>query len=498
MNVSSRCVVGLLSVLLFISASTIVVLVERQDTADRPTTTASDKTGANEPSQVYRVVRVQDTEPTEGERATQPIEELVVTPERPATLEVMTDHGRFEYHIDNTGQQEVSAALQEVFDRVAALKDTSATFEFLPGVYYIDAPLSIRLVSVELRGSGHRGIDVHGMNLKSGAVFRFGKNTGPNCITFLAAGHSKSFPSGESPWNNRNYKIGVRGMTFVGYNNTGVDTASGYSRFRGDEPNFRGLHWYPAPDRYNDIDKEGQRALVLTDGGGKCEMLAITDCVFTELYVGIETGSVDVCNITDSWFAQMAYGIRMRGHQPVLSIENNCFADIETGVIVSGARMANLNSNGFAYVSKCFELYNITYSTLNHNTVDNWERSTGAAAHGGFCHIKGSKDLVMVGNSVRINIDARAKTVAVDEEPNGRAFVNIENATNLMMANNVFDTIQTQTVVRLHNVSHSAILDNLIHFGKGGNAVAQTGNSTGNTYRPLNPAQSASFDQWVE
>ncbi len=486
----------------FVFCVLLIVAVGAGDAVWRPTSFVTEAPSTKSVSENTRVdyspARPEVTSEEVGAARVQPIEELEVTEQRPATVVVLTDHGRFEYYLDNSGTREVSAALQEIFDRTASLEDASATFEFLPGVYFLDAPLTVELVSLELRGSGHRGIDVHGMNLKSGTVFRFGKNTGPDCLTFLAAGHAKSFPNGESPWNYKNCKVGVSGMTFVGYNNTGVDTANGYSRFRGDEPNFRGLHWYPAPDRYQDVEKEGQRAIVIKDKSGKCEMLSVNNCVFTEFYVGVETGSIDVCNITDSWFAQMTYGIRMSGQQPVLSIENNCFADLETGVIVKGARMANLNSNGFAYVSKCFELNNALYSTVSNNTLDNWEQSTGAAAFGGFCHIDGSRDLVMIGNSVRINIDARPRTTTLHEKPNGRAFVNIENSTNFMLANNVFDTIQTQTVVRLHNVTDSAILDNIIRYGKGGNAVAQTGDCRGNTYRPLQPDNSTPFDEYIE
>jgi hypothetical protein len=68
----------------------------------------------------------------------QTLEELEVTKQRFATVEVLTDHGRFDYHLDNTGERDVSAALQAIFDRTAKLKDTSATFTFLPGIYFID------------------------------------------------------------------------------------------------------------------------------------------------------------------------------------------------------------------------------------------------------------------------------------------------------------------------------------------------------------------------
>ncbi|VGO18834.1 NosD domain-containing protein [Pontiella sulfatireligans] len=430
----------------------------------------------------------------------QPLGELKVSKERFATVEVLTDHGKFEYHLDNTGERDVSAALQAIFDKTASLKDTSATFSFLPGVYHIDAPITVNLVCLELRGNGHGGQDIHGMNLKSGTIFRFGKNTGPNCITFQQTGHSKSFPAGESPWSYKNSKVFVNGMTFVGYNNTDVDTAKGYSRFRGDSPNFRGLNWYPAKGRYGNVEKEGQRALFFPKlkgkGRAKNEMLRVHNCVFTDLYVGIETEYCDVCYITDSWFAQMVYGIRFKGGSAVAMIENNCFADLETGVIIGSTKASNLNGNGFAYVSKCFEMHDINDSTISNNTLTNWKLSTGAAAFGAFCHIGKSKNLVMTGNSLKQEIDSRAKTRTVDEKPNGRAFINIENSTNLMFANNVVNTVQSQTVVRLHNVSSSAIVDNLITFGEDGNAVAQTGKSSGNFYRPVDPEKSAPFDDF--
>jgi len=426
-------------------------------------------------------------------KPSQPLEELEVTKERFATVEVRTDHGRFEYHLDNSGQRDVSAALQAVFSEIAALEDVSATFTFLPGIFFIDAPVSVKIVSLELRGAGHGGLDVHGMNLKSGTIFQFGPNAGPNGITFHRAGHSKSFPAGESPWKYQNSKVAIEGMCFMGHNNTGVDTAKGYSRFRGDKPNFRGLHWYPAKSRYADPEKEGQRALVFPKGW-KNELLRVNNCFFTDLYVGLELDHCDVSYITDSWFAQMTYGIRIKGSAPVAMIENNCFADLETAVTLGDAKASNLNGNGFAYVSKCFEIGRIAHSTISNNTVDGWKLSTGAAAFGAFCYIGASENLSMIGNSINWDVDARAKTRTVDETPNGRHFIQIEHSKNLMFANNVVDTIQSQTVVRLHNVTNSVITDNLITFGRGGNAVAQTGTCSGNYYRPVDPEKSVPFD----
>jgi hypothetical protein len=227
-------------------------------------------------------------------------------------------------------------------------------------------------------------------------------------------------------------------------------------------------------------------------------MLRINSCVFTDLYVGIEADYCDVSYITDSWFAQMVYGIRMKGGAPGALIKNNLFADLETGVVVGDAKFSGLNGNAFAYVSKCFVISSISNSTISNNTASGWKLSTGAAAFGAFCHIGSSQDLVMTGNSVHWELDARCKTRTVDEQHNGRAFVNIENSKNLMLANNVFHTVQSQTVVRLHNVTGSAVTDNIITFAKGGNAVAQTGNCSGNYYRPIDPKNSAPFDAYTE
>jgi hypothetical protein len=96
--------------------------------------------------------------------------------------------------LNNSGEVEVSEALQAIFDHISAMTDASATISFAPGIYYLDAPVRLKMASVKLVGHGHGGIDIHGANLESGSIFRFGKNTGPNCITFDYAGRSKAFP----------------------------------------------------------------------------------------------------------------------------------------------------------------------------------------------------------------------------------------------------------------------------------------------------------------
>ncbi|MGC6455150.1 MAG: NosD domain-containing protein [Coraliomargaritaceae bacterium] len=285
-------------------------------------------------------------------------------------------------------------------------------------------------------------------------------------------------------------------MTFVGYNNTGVDTESGYSRFRKDEPNFRGLNWWPAPERYENVEAEGQRALVFAPGW-KNELLRLNSCYFTDLYVGIDIPYCDVAYITENWFGQMVYGIRIQA-SAVLTVANNCFADLETGVTIGKTKASKLHSNGFAYVSKCFELHDIKESTVNGNTLTNWKQSTGAASFGAFVHVGTSKNLVMNDNSIYQEIDSRAKTRTIDAEPNGRAFINIEKSENFLFANNVVNTVQTQTVMRLHGVHRALVVDNIFTFAAGGNAVAQTGESSEIVYRPFDPNRSAPLDQFVK
>ncbi len=59
-------------------------------------------------------------------------------------------------------------------------------------------------------------------------------------------------------------------------------------------------------------------------------------------------------------------------------------------------------------------------------------------------------------------------------------------------------TVQTRTVVRLHNVRNSILTDNLITFARCGNAVAQTGKCSGNYYRRPDPDKSDPFDGYKE
>lgn len=243
------------------------------------------------------------------------------------------------------------------------------------------------------------------------------------------------------------------------------------------------------------MEKEGQQALVFPKGW-KNELLRVNSCYFTDLYVGLEIAYCDVSYIPDNWFAQLVCGIRIIGGSAVILIKNNCFADLETGLIIEETKASNLNGNGFAYVSKCFELRKITESTVSNNTLTNWKKLTGAAAIGAFCHIGSSENLVMAGNSINQEIDSRTKTRTVDAALNGQAFIDFEDSENLMFANNVVHTIHSQTVVLLHNVHKSAVIDNIITYGAGGNAVSQTGTCQKNYYRPINPEKSAPFDSF--
>jgi len=416
------------------------------------------------------------------------------------TIEVISNGGKVAYAIDNSGNTDVSEALQNIFDEIANLDHASATITFAPGVYYINAPLTLRIASIRFQGHGHGGLDIHGANMSGGSILRFGPQCGPNCITFENASHSKAFPSGESPWNRKSVRVDMDKLTFMGHNNTDVDTASGYSRFRGDEPNFRGLKWYPAEGRYNDVEAEGQRAIVIPSGGknAKIELLNINGCHFTDLYIGVDVASCDVSHITNCWFAQMVYGVRYHSQGQGTFISNTLFADLETGLVLAHPTMSAIHHNTFAYVSKCFEIGKMGYSSITGNTLLNWELSTGSAAHGAFCYIGGpSQNITFTGNSLQHQVDSRAKTRTIDPKPNGRSFIHFENCDRLNFANNVIDTIQTQTVVRLHNCHDSVVVDNIIKHGKGGSAVAQTGTCSGNFYRPVKPEESTPFDTFI-
>ncbi len=357
------------------------------------------------------------------------------------------------------------------------------------------------MASVKLVGNGHGGIDIHGANMQGGSIFRLGKGCGPNAITFDYASHSKAFPSGEKPWDNQNLKVELENLSFVGYNNTGVNTADGYSRFRGDEPNFRGLHWYPSEDRYENTEEEGQRAIVLPKAPGgkgvaKCELLRVTGCYFTDLYVAIDIADCDVSYIDKNWFGQLTYGICLHGNGQGMMVSNNLFADLETGLKLANPMFSTFHNNTFAYVSKCFEIDNISNSTISGNTLYNWKISTGAAAYGSFIYTKRSNNLIVNGNSLSHYLDSRKRTTTVDSVANGQSFIQFDNSKQLSFSNNIVNTILTQTVVRLHNCENCVIVDNLISFEKGGNAVAETGECIRNYYRPIEPEKSAPFDNF--
>ncbi len=414
------------------------------------------------------------------------------------TVEVITSTGRTSHAIDNHGTADVSGPLQRLFDALA--QEAGATVVFAPGIYRIDAPLVVRVPSIRLQGHAHSGIDIHGLNLAGGSIFHFGPQCGPNCLTFAYAGQEQAFPSGESPWPYQTARIEVDGLTFVGHNNTDVDTARGYSRFRGDEPNFRGLRWYPAPGRYQDVEREGQRAIVIPPPapGKKPEMLRVTRCCFTDLYVGLEIAASDVSYLTDNWFGQMVYGIRYHGPGQGTFVANTCFADLETALVLAHPMMSAIHDNSFAYVSKCFEIGRIEHSSLTGNVLNNWAGSTGAAAVGGFCHIRGpAQNVTISGNSVFHDHDSRVRACTVDPEPNGNSFVQFENCERLLFTDNVLHTRLSQTVVRLHDCRDCVVADNLITHAEGGNPVAQTGTSARNYYRRLRPEDSDPFDPYV-
>ncbi len=438
---------------------------------------------------------------TAQEFTSQSIEDLSTTPTSNATVEAITNHGTFSYHLDNSGKVEVSAALQAIFDHIASLEDATATIIFSPGVYYLESPIVVKIAGVKLLGNGHGGIDIHGTNIKSGTIFHLGKGCAPRCFSFDYAGRTESFPAGESPWDNENLKVELENLTFVGYNNTGVNTADGYSRFRGDTPNFRGLSWYPSKERYEDVEEQGQRAIFLPNGHygksvAKCELFRVTGCYFTDLYIALDVEYSDVSYINKNWFGQLTYAVRF-GSAPGMMVSNNLFADLESAIVVLNSSIfSTYHNNTFAYVSKCFEMNNIVNSTISDNAVYNWKISTGAAAFGSFCHVNKSENLSVMGNSVTQQLDSRKRTITVDKEANGESFIQFDNAKNLMFANNIINTIISQTVVRLNNCNDCVVVDNIIKFADGGNAVAETGSCSGNYYRAIDPKDSAPFDDY--
>jgi len=427
--------------------------------------------------------------------------ELKVSRKHFTTVEAITNHGTFQYHLDNTGDKDVSIALQSILDQLSNMKDVSATISFYPGVYYLDAPVSVKMASIKIIGHAHGGIDIHGSNLDGGTIFRFGKNCGPNCLTFNYDGRSKSFPAGEKPWENQNLKVELENLAFVGYNNTGVNTADGYSRFRGDEPNFRGLHWYPAVGRYNDVEAEGQRAIFLPPppkgkGVSKCELFRITGCYFTDIYIAIDIAACDVSYINKCWFGQLTYGIRLRGNGQGMMVSDNLFADLETALYLNKPSFSSFHGNTFAYVSKCFEINNISNSVISANSVYNWKISTGAAAYGAFCYVGSSENLNVNGNSIGQYLDSRKKSNTIDDKPNGQSYIQFDNANQLMFSNNIVHTLLSQTVVRLHNCTNCVVANNIISFGNEGNAVAETGVCKDNFYQCPKPENSERFDDF--
>ncbi len=407
--------------------------------------------------------------------------------DRQYMLEVITAAERNTYCIDNTGRDDVSAALQRIFDATAETAKSSgggAHYRFAPGVYFIDAPLKIRHAGVKISGAGHSGIDIHGLNIAGGSCFRFGEHCGPDCLTFSGDGVDESFPAGEPDWPMQSARVELEGLTFVGHNNTGVDTGGGYSRMRGDQPNFRELKWYPAPGRYADAERDGQRAIVLKPGSRHCkpEMLRVFQCCFTDLYVGIDIEVCDVTSISHSWFAQMVYGVRNHGPGQATDISDNCFADLETALALRYISMSTLHHNNFAYVSKCFSLGEVYHSAIDGNVLNNWKASTGAAACGAFCHVAGpARNLTMTGNSLFQEHDSRAKTLTVDEQPNGRGFLQFENCTNLLLTGNVIDTAISESVIRLVNCTRCRVTGNIVTREGPGSPLEYSENCSGIT-----------------
>jgi len=398
------------------------------------------------------------------------------------TLEVVTAVSRKKYNVDNSGKSDVASILQDVFDETAELSknsDGGANYLFSQGIYFVNQPLEICHANVKISGTGHSGIDIHGINIAGGTCFHFGPECFPACMTFSGGGVKKSFPAGEDDWELQCARAEITGITFAGHNNTDVDTASGYSRMRGDKPNFRKLKWYPVDGRYEDVERDGQRAIVLKKVSDKCkpEMLKIFDCCFTDLYVGVDIDVCDVTTISHCWFAQLVYGIRNQGPGQATNISNTCFADLETGVSLEYMSMSALHHNSFAYVSKCFTLGEVYHSTITGNVLNNWHASTGAAACGAFCCISGpARNVTITANSVFQEHDSRTKSLTTDNAPNGSGFIQFEKCSNLLFSSNVIDTLITESIIRLYDCENCRITDNIITHGAHGSAVEQSEN----------------------
>ncbi|WP_305768785.1 NosD domain-containing protein [Candidatus Epulonipiscium viviparus] len=387
-------------------------------------------------------------------------------------MQVITSDGIRFYDIDPSGQTDVSDSLQELFDNLYSIGITALTLQFLPGIYYINKPLTLKFISITIRGAAHGGVDIHGTNLASGTIFQLGKDCFPSCLTFFCASAPHSFPAGQSPWPYKTTRISVANINFVGYNNTDVDTQNGYSRFKDNEPNFRRFCWYPAADRYTDIELEGQRAITISQAKAseKPEMLSIDSCYFTDLYVGLDIANCDVSNIRHSWFGQMVYGIRYHGAGQCIMMNDNCFADLETAIQLNKACMSTLHNNTFAYISKCFILKNSSEININSNVVRNWHQATGTATCGAFLSAQQCKNLTVSSNTVLNALDSRTKTRTVDSEPNGRAFVDFDNCSNTIFIGNLLDTAQTEPVVKLTMCTNFTSYSNMILYGAGGMA----------------------------
>ncbi len=380
------------------------------------------------------------------------------------TLKAITNIGEFNYELDNTGKTDVSEKLQNIFNELSQIDDISVTMIFSPGCFLLDKPITVKIPSIAIKGTGHGGVEIHGNNTISGTVIRFSKNCGSECIVFETAKRKSSFPVGETPWKYGSLKVSLERINFVGHNNTGVDTAGGYSRFKGDNPNFRELKWYPTKDRYENAEKDGQKAIVLKQlEGDKIEMFDMQYCYFTEVFTAVDVEASDVSTIHHCWFAQLVDGIVYHGPGQVFSLHDNCFADLETGVKMEQNMASTFHDNGFAYVSKCFILNNAEELSIHHNTVKNWAMATGTASCSAFLYLGGkSRNVSIDANVIHNAMESHVKTRTIDETPNGRAFIQVENCKNLMFTNNLVDTFQTKPAVKFVSCTNVMTNNNLI------------------------------------
>ncbi|MFI3213390.1 MAG: NosD domain-containing protein [Eubacteriales bacterium] len=203
--------------------------------------------------------------------------------------------------------------------------------------------------------------------------------------------------------------------------------------------------------------------VIKNNEGGKPEMVDLEYCYFTDLFTGLDILTSDVSTIHHCWFAQMVNGIIYHEAGQVMTLHDNCFADLETAVQLGNPIASTLHDNGFAYVSKCFVIENAHETNIHHNVVKNWEQAKGTASCSSFLYLGGTnKNVIINGNIVNNELESHVKTRTIDKQPNGRAFIQIENCTHLIFSENIVDTRQKDCPIKFLNCKHIMQNNNII------------------------------------